>query len=188
MSVAVAHDPRGVAEAQDRIRAIQARQREAANRLARRQAVAPMASDELSDQEPSVKASEHPLHHEWADAVLRGEVQTATVRDIIRAVASTFGLTSADLMGPSVFKAIVRARWAAIHAVRMAKPDMSLPALGRAFGGKDHTTIRYAILKMEAEGVPQPNGTLLPLAEAAARHCRTLKREAEPLGEREGGR
>jgi len=77
-------------------------------------------------------------------------------RHIIRTVAGTFGTTSDAIVGPCQVAPLVRARWAAIAAVRAARPDLSTKRLGRIFGGRDHTTIRHALLKMEAQGVPQP--------------------------------
>lgn len=77
-------------------------------------------------------------------------------RHIITQVGAAFGFTYAEIIGPCQVVPLVRARWAAIDAVRAARPDLSIKRLGRTFGDRDHTTIRHALLRMEAEGVPQP--------------------------------
>lgn len=88
--------------------------------------------------------------------VLDPEQLAREPKRIIARVAEAFGVTHADIIGPRQFAALVRARWAAIAAVREARPDLSMIQLGRAFGGRDHTTILHAIRKMERSGVPQP--------------------------------
>lgn len=81
------------------------------------------------------------------------------VRQIIASVAADFGFTPADLTGPARRAEVVRARYAAIYAVRQAKPHFSLSQIGSAFGGRDHSTIFHALQKMQQQGVPQPDGT-----------------------------
>ncbi|SDA13099.1 dnaA protein helix-turn-helix [Methylobacterium sp. UNC378MF] len=75
---------------------------------------------------------------------------------IIDDVAAAFGITRAEIIGPGKTAPLIRARWAAIAAVRAARPDLPLVGLGRLFGDRDHTTIRNALLRMAVEGVPQP--------------------------------
>ncbi len=48
-------------------------------------------------------------------------------------------------------KHIVAARQEAMYRVRKERTDMSLPMIGRVFGGKDHTTILHAVRKIEAQ-------------------------------------
>ncbi|MCJ2067832.1 hypothetical protein MKK75_03245 [Methylobacterium sp. J-030] len=88
-----------------------------------------------------------------------GVPQAPTVLDpmrIIEDVAAAFGFTGADILGPRQRVPLVRARWAAIAAVREARPDLSLYELARVFGDRDYTTVRHAVVRMAAEGVPQP--------------------------------
>lgn len=82
------------------------------------------------------------------------------VRQIIASVAAYFGFTPADLIGKGRRAEIVQARYAAIHAVRQAKPHFSLSQIGSAFGGRDHSTIFHALRKVEREGVPQSPSAL----------------------------
>ncbi|MCJ2098468.1 helix-turn-helix domain-containing protein [Methylobacterium sp. E-046] len=94
--------------------------------------------------------------------VLDPEQMAREPKRIIAQVAEAFGFTHADIVGDGRTSDVVRARYAAIAAVREVRPDLSLPRLGRLFGGRDHTTMLHAIRKMEREGVPRP-----PLREAA---------------------
>ncbi|MFB0491249.1 chromosomal replication initiation ATPase DnaA [Methylobacterium sp. OAE515] len=87
--------------------------------------------------------------------VLDPEQLAREPRRIIAQVAVAFGLTHADVVGPSRTAPVLRARLAAIAAVREAHPDWSLPRLGRAFGGRDHTTMLHALRKIKRVGVPQ---------------------------------
>lgn len=88
--------------------------------------------------------------------VLDPEQLSREPKRIITRVAQAFGFTYADIVGDRRTHDVVRARFAAIAAVREARPDMSLPRLGRAFGGRDHTTMLHAIRRMERFGIPQP--------------------------------
>lgn len=87
--------------------------------------------------------------------VLDPEQLAREPKRIITRVAQAFGLTHADLVGPRRTLPVIRARFAAIAAMREAHPRMSVKALGRHFG-RDHTTILHAIRKMERAGVPSP--------------------------------
>jgi hypothetical protein len=66
---------------------------------------------------------------------------------IIKDIARQHGITYADIIGPSRTQKIYKARHHAIHAVKAACPNKSLPELGRMFGGRDHTTILHALQK-----------------------------------------
>lgn len=86
------------------------------------------------------------------------------VRQIIASVAADFGFTPADLIGQGRRAEVVDARYAAIYAVRQAKPRFSLSRIGSVFGGRDHSTIFHALQRMQRQGVPQPDGTTAPFA------------------------
>lgn len=91
-----------------------------------------------------------------AAQVLIPEQLAREPKRIIAHTAEAFGFTYAEIVGACQAVPLVRARWAAIAAVRAARPDLSTPRLGRIFGDRDHTTIRHALLRMAADGVPQP--------------------------------
>ena len=74
---------------------------------------------------------------------------------IIARVAEAFGLTYADIVGDRKTAPVIRARWAAIAAVREAWPNLPLKRLGVIFH-RDHTSILHALRKIKANGVPQP--------------------------------
>jgi chromosomal replication initiator protein len=70
--------------------------------------------------------------------------------EIQRAVAQSFGLAQGDLTGPSRAAAPVRARQVAILLTR-EMTDLSLPQIGRLYGGRDHSTVLNAIRRVESE-------------------------------------
>lgn len=72
---------------------------------------------------------------------------TIAPMEIVRAVADYFKLTQEELFGKSRSQAIVVARQIAMYLCR-EKTSMSLPKIGALFGGRDHTTVMYAIKKV----------------------------------------
>ncbi|MFN7400330.1 MAG: helix-turn-helix domain-containing protein [Sandaracinobacter sp.] len=73
---------------------------------------------------------------------------TLTARGIASLTAAMAGQPLQDILGPYRAHDCVRARFAAIWVVRQALP-LSLPQIGRAFGGRDHTTIISALRRAE---------------------------------------
>lgn len=71
-----------------------------------------------------------------------------TCRQIIALTADDFELDANDLIGPWRDRRCVEARQAAIWLIRQSLP-VSLPAIGRVFGGRDHSTILYSIRQMD---------------------------------------
>lgn len=69
-----------------------------------------------------------------------------SVKAILSEVAGRHGVTIAAITGRSVRREIVAARHEAIALAHAARPDLSLPALGRLFR-RDHTTILNALRK-----------------------------------------
>ncbi|MEL7640601.1 MAG: DnaA/Hda family protein [Solidesulfovibrio sp.] len=67
---------------------------------------------------------------------------------ILAVCAEHFGLAVADILGQSRRKELVFARQAAMTLCRTLL-GMSYPALGKAFGGKDHSTVLYSIRKFQ---------------------------------------
>lgn len=72
------------------------------------------------------------------------------VKSIIEAVEDMYGLEPGSIIGPSLDRTVVAARFKAIRMARDARPDMSIRVLGRVFGGRTRTTIRRALKKAEA--------------------------------------
>jgi hypothetical protein len=72
-----------------------------------------------------------------------------TARQVATVVADFFGLTLNDLQSHTRTKDLVYARHIAMYLARKMTPR-SLPAIGRTFGGRDHTTVLHACEKIEA--------------------------------------
>jgi chromosomal replication initiator protein len=70
-----------------------------------------------------------------------------TVGQIMAATASYFGVTIDDLCGSSRSRVLVTARQIAMYLCRELT-DLSLPKIGQAFGGRDHTTVMHADRKI----------------------------------------
>jgi chromosomal replication initiator protein len=63
------------------------------------------------------------------------------------ATAQYFGVTVDDLCGSSRSRVLVTARQIAMYLCRELT-DLSLPKIGQAFGGRDHTTVMHADRKI----------------------------------------
>ncbi len=71
-----------------------------------------------------------------------------TASTIIGKTAEYFGITMDELTGTSRSRVYVTARQIAMYLCRQLT-DLSLPKIGDHFGGKDHTTVMYAVKKVE---------------------------------------
>jgi hypothetical protein len=63
---------------------------------------------------------------------------------VIEAVAEAFGVGAEELRGPSRRRELIAPRHAAMALCREVT-ELSLPAIGRIFGGRDHTTVLHAV-------------------------------------------
>ena len=70
-----------------------------------------------------------------------------TAGQIMNATAAYFGVTVEDLCGTSRSRVLVTARQIAMYLCRELT-DLSLPKIGQAFGGRDHTTVMHADRKI----------------------------------------
>lgn len=76
--------------------------------------------------------------------------QTATpIEEIQQRVAASFGISRAELVGSTRAATPVRARQVAIFLTRELT-DLSLPQIGRLYGGRDHSTVLNSIRRIEA--------------------------------------
>lgn len=77
---------------------------------------------------------------------------------LIAMVAAWHDMTAGDILGGSRNKRNVAARYDAIAAVwlncRIDGRRYSLPEVGRAFNGMDHTTVLYALRKVGVKPAP----------------------------------
>lgn len=91
------------------------------------------------------------------DLVAYSVRKAATPIDIQRAVCAQFQIRLEDLKGRSRQRDIALPRQVAMYLVRELT-SLSLPKIGREFGGRDHTTVLHACEKVERE--IQSNGRL----------------------------
>jgi chromosomal replication initiator protein len=75
--------------------------------------------------------------------------QPASVEEIQQRVAERFGISRAELVGSSRAATPLRARQVAIFLTRDLT-DLSLPQIGRLYGGRDHTTVLNSLRRVEA--------------------------------------
>jgi chromosomal replication initiator protein len=75
--------------------------------------------------------------------------KTGSVEEIQQQVAERFGISRAELIGSSRAATPLRARQVAIYLTRELT-DLSLPQIGRLYGGRDHTTVLNSLRRIEA--------------------------------------
>ncbi|MBD3838140.1 helix-turn-helix domain-containing protein [Brevundimonas sp.] len=71
------------------------------------------------------------------------------IRSVIETAARLEGMTVDEIMARDQSRAVARPRQRAMYVARRLRPEVSLPRLGRIFGGRDHTTVRHAIEVVE---------------------------------------
>lgn len=67
---------------------------------------------------------------------------------------AVFGLSADELSGPDRSRHTVHARQVAAYLLR--KGGLSFPAIGRALGGRDHTTVMHAVTRLCARMAESP--------------------------------
>jgi chromosomal replication initiator protein len=94
-----------------------------------------------------------PVDVSLAEIVLRDLLTDSateiTAALIIGQTADYFDFTVEELCGPSRSRNLVNARQIAMYLCRELT-DLSLPSIGREFGGRDHTTVLHADRKVKA--------------------------------------
>lgn len=74
-----------------------------------------------------------------------------TIHQIVETVLLAYpGVTVAQVRGGGRARKVCYPRQLSMYEVRRQRPDLSLPAIGRWFGGRDHTTVLHAVRKIEA--------------------------------------
>ncbi len=79
-----------------------------------------------------------------ADVVTGAEPVRVTQDKIFNAVSGKYDISVEDIKGTRKSKEIALARHVCVYIMRKIT-DMSLPAIGKVMGGKDHTTILYSV-------------------------------------------
>ena len=87
------------------------------------------------------------LAREVLRAYFPADGASISVEAIQQEVCRHYGLSLAELVGDKRDKRVVVPRQVAMYLSRELTQS-SLPALGRAFGGRDHTTVMYAVNKV----------------------------------------
>jgi chromosomal replication initiator protein len=84
-----------------------------------------------------------------AEVIPRGRsAQATSVEEIQQRVAEGFGISRAELVGTSRAATPLRARQVAIFLTRELT-DLSLPQIGRLYGGRDHSTVLNSLRRIE---------------------------------------
>ena len=86
-------------------------------------------------------------HEVLRDVVMQDDTTPITADMIINITSLHFGITVDDLTGPSRRQPLARSRQIAMYLCR-EHTDLSLPKIGSAFGGRDHTTVLHAVDKV----------------------------------------
>ena len=86
--------------------------------------------------------------------------------EILAIAAASYGFSVADLQGPSRRGPVVLARHTAMYLCR-SLTDLSLPKIGKLFGGRDHSTVSHAVDKIAKliNSDPQVAQTIVRLSE-----------------------
>jgi chromosomal replication initiator protein len=93
-----------------------------------------------------------PMSRELAEQVLSDIVSAdqprrITPQVILDATSETFGFSVDELCGPNRRRPLVTARQVSMYVFRELT-DFSYPAIGREFGGRDHSTVMHAVEKI----------------------------------------
>ncbi len=66
------------------------------------------------------------------------------IGEVLVLVSDVTGCPVPDLVGPRRARNCAWPRFLAVHLLLVLRPDLSLPAIGRALGNRDHTTVMAA--------------------------------------------
>jgi len=82
-----------------------------------------------------------------SDIVSADQPRRITPQVILDATSETFGFSVEELCGPNRRRPLVTARQVSMYVFRELT-DFSYPAIGREFGGRDHSTVMHAVEKI----------------------------------------
>jgi chromosomal replication initiation ATPase DnaA len=119
------------------------RRREAANK--------PKPKPTLAEMVAEFKAKQKKPPRRLQRAVAAGPAPDYPGREsvpaIIERVAQAHSVSVAEMIASCRFGPLVRARHAAMVEIAQARPDLSHTQIGRAFGGRDHSSVLHALRK-----------------------------------------
>ena len=104
-----------------------------------------LAYASLNDQDLTLEMAEDVL----SDYVSNND-RPVTAELILRETSDMYGFSVDDLVGKSRSRPLVTARQIAMYVMRQMT-SFSFPAIGREFGGRDHTTVMHAVTKIEGQ-------------------------------------
>ncbi|HUW60445.1 MAG TPA: chromosomal replication initiator protein DnaA [Candidatus Bathyarchaeia archaeon] len=111
-----------------------------------------LAFSRLTERKISVPVVEEVLR----DLIGSEKIRPVTIEAVQRAVAERFDVRVADLCGRNRQRMIVFPRQVAMYLCKTLIPSLSLNEVGRAFGGKDHTTVLHACQKISKQAAKDP--------------------------------
>jgi chromosomal replication initiator protein len=95
-----------------------------------------------------------PITLDFARSCLEGFLQVddpqISIESIVSGVAKFFNVKVQDMKGPRRTKQLVLPRQVAMFLARR-HTGMSLPEIGKHFGGRDHTTVMHAVRKIDKQ-------------------------------------
>ncbi len=97
----------------------------------------------LNRQPLSLELAEQVL----SDIISADQPRRITPQVILDATSQAFGFTVDELCGPNRRRPLVTARQVSMYVFRELT-DFSYPAIGREFGGRDHSTVMHAVDKI----------------------------------------
>ncbi|WP_247870411.1 helix-turn-helix domain-containing protein [Ochrobactrum sp. CGA5] len=81
----------------------------------------------------------------YREVGIRNAETRLSIRDIISDAVAGSSFTHDDVVGARRTRSMSNIRHFAVLSAWAFRPDMSLPAIGRHFGGRDHTTILHSV-------------------------------------------
>ncbi len=101
------------------------------------------AHSTLVGRQVSLDMAQEVLHD-----VLRASDRRVSVEEIQKKVSQHYNIRISDMHSAKRLRSIVRPRQMAMYLAKKLT-SLSLPEIGRKFGGRDHTTVMHAVKKIE---------------------------------------